>query len=140
MTRVIAKALYCLTGLIFLLAGTSVLSLGTGLLPGAVKDLILNVAHGEDNTLHILQEFSSLMVFAGLISLWSVWHYDRSRFFHWAMTAFWALFALVHWFDFTGGFHVGTGQVINSVPVVLFLLVGLLRLRNDSPQSGVKAN
>jgi hypothetical protein len=43
------------------------------------------------------------------------------------MTAFWALFALVHWFDIRGSFHWDIGQVVNSLPVALFLAVGLLR-------------
>jgi hypothetical protein len=46
MTRALAKALYVLLGAVFLAAGVSVLLLGTGLLPGPVRDLIEDVGGG----------------------------------------------------------------------------------------------
>jgi hypothetical protein len=128
-TSILARALYTLAGAVYLVAGVGVLLLGTGLLPDAVRDLILHLGKNDDNTLHIMQEFGSLLVFVGLITLWFVWHYDQSAAFHWAMTLFWGLFALVHWVDIRGAFQAGLGQVINTIPVSLFLVVGLLRLR-----------
>jgi hypothetical protein len=92
-----------------------------------VADIIGSIAQGNDNSLHILQEFGSLLIFTGLITLWFVGHYDASGFFHWAMTTFWALFALVHWFDVRGSFGSVLGALINTVPLGLFLAVGLLR-------------
>ena len=49
------------------------------------------------------------------------------RGFHWAMTAFWGIIALIHWFDPRGHFHSGLGEAVTSVPFLLFLVVGLLR-------------
>ena len=126
-TKTLAKSLYGLFGIFYLVAGLSVLLLGTGLLPGAVKDLIVDIGQGNGHTLHIMQEFGSLLVFAGLITLWFLRHYDQSRPFHWAMTVFWGLFALVHWFDIRGSFRYDIGALINTVPLSLFVLVGLLR-------------
>jgi len=125
--KAIAKLLYGLFGALFLIAGAAVMLLGTGLLPDAIKTPIINVAHGDLNTLHITQEFGSLLVFAGLITFWFIRHYEQSKSFHWALTTFWALFALAHWFDAHGTFHSGTGQMINTIPFVLFAVVGLLR-------------
>jgi hypothetical protein len=128
--KAIAKFLYGLFGAIFLIAGVSVLLLGTGLLPEAVKNIIINVSQDNAGTLHIIQEFGSILVFAGLITFWFIRHYEQSRFFHWAMTIFWGLLALVHWFDARGSFPSDlTGPMINTVPFVLFMLVGLFRRR-----------
>jgi hypothetical protein len=127
--RVLARSLYVLSGVLYLLAAGSVLLLGTGLLPPGLRDVIMDVAQGEPNTLHIMQEFSSLLVFAGLISLWFAWHYDRSLAFHWAMTTFWGLLALIHWFDIRGPITSAAGPAINSVPFLIYLAVGLLRLK-----------
>jgi hypothetical protein len=132
--RVLAQSLYGLVGAAFLAAGASVLLLGTGLLPGAMRDLIVREAGGNLHTLHVLQEFSSLLVFAGLIAFWFLWHYDRSGAFHWALTAFWGLFALVHWFDVRGPIESALGPAINTVPFGLFVLAGLLRAKSGKGQ------
>jgi hypothetical protein len=131
LTRTLAQSLYGMLGAVFLVAGIAVLLLGTGLLPPAVRDMIVDVGRDNGNTLHIMQEFASLLVFVALVTFWFIFHYDQSRPFHWAMTLFWGLFALVHWFDIRGSFHFGLGQLINSIPFVLFLVVGLLRQRAD---------
>jgi hypothetical protein len=135
MVAVLAKSLYALVGAVFLFAGFAVLALGTGHLPPAVEDLIVALGHDDPNTLHIMQEFASLLVFVGLIALWFVRHYEHSRMFHWAMTLFWGLIALVHWVDIRGNFEAGLGQAINTVPAAVFLLVGLLRWRTEKTRS-----
>lgn len=127
-SRFVAKGLYGLLAAVLLVAGTSVLMFGTGLLPDPVRKLILALGKDDLNTLHVMQEFGSLMIFVGLITLWFTWRYEHSRAFHWAMTAFWALFALVHWFDVRGPWSSVVGPLINTIPLALFLPVGLLRL------------
>jgi len=136
MTRALARSIYGLFAALFLVAGVSVLLLGTGLLPEAVKDIIVGFAEGHGNTLHIMQEFASLLVFVGLITLWFIRHYDQSRAFHWAMTAFWGLIALVHWFDVRGPCPSVVGPLVNTVPLVLFLVIGLLRERTEGRKPG----
>src|SRR5258708_22195944 len=101
-TRILASSLYGLFGAIYLVAGVSVLLLRTALLPDAVRKVILDIAQDNLNSQHIMQEFGSLLVFAALITLWFIRHYDQSLTFHYAMTAFWGLFSLVHWFDVRG--------------------------------------
>jgi hypothetical protein len=119
--------LYGVTGGVFLLAGTSVLLLGTGFLPAPIHDLIYDIGDANPSALHILQEFGSLMIFAGLITLWFTVYDPASRGFHCAITAFWALFALVHWVDIHGTFKADLGAVIQTIPVALFVALGLLR-------------
>ena len=126
-TKTLAQFLYSFFGAVFMLVGVSVLLLRTALLPDAVRSIVVSIGHDDSNTLHIMQELGSLLVFAGLIMFWFVRYYEQSKFFHWAMTAFWGLFALVHWFDVGGQLRSVRGPMINTIPVILFLLVGLLR-------------
>lgn len=128
----IAKILYGFFGALFVIVGVAVLLLRTVLLPDALRNIIMDVGHGDSNTLHIIQEFGSLLVFAGLISFWFVRHYERSKAFHWAMTAFWVLFALAHWFP-AGGESLRSvrGPMIDTVPFILFLAVGMLRAYSE---------
>ncbi len=128
LTRALAKAVYALFGTVYLVAGASVLLLGTGLLPAAVRDIIVDVGQDQPNTLHVMQEFASLLVFAGLMTFWFLWRYDDSRAFHWAMTTFLALFALVHFVDIRGRFRLDAGAAITAIPFGIFLVVGLLRV------------
>jgi len=125
--RVLAKSLYGLLGVAFLLAGAGLLLFRTGLLPYAVRDTIIDAAHGDRETLHILQEYGCFLVFIGLITFWFIRNYEASRAFHWAMTAFWGLIALVHWFDIRGPVESVVGALVNTIPFALFLAVGLLR-------------
>ena len=130
--KLLARTLYALAGLLYLAAGASALLLGTGLLPEAVKKLIIDVSRDDLNAQHIIQEFGSLLIFVGLITFWFVWKYDGSLTFHWAMTLFWGLFALIHWFDIRGRVESAAGPLINTIPFVLFLLLGLLRLKEKA--------
>jgi hypothetical protein len=132
LTKTMAQIVYGIVGVVFLLVGASVLLLGTGLLPEAVKNPILNIANEDLYTLHLMQELASLLVLVGLLTFWFFLHYDKSRPFHWVMTFFWGLIALVHWFDPNGTFHSGMGEAIISIPFVLFVGIGLLRLKTDS--------
>jgi hypothetical protein len=131
MIRVGTQSLYLLVGATFLLGGSGVLLLGTGLLPVPVRDVILSIGEDNLNTLHLMQEYATLLVVVALLTFWFVAHYEMSRPFHWAMTVFWGLIALVHWFDPRGEFHYGLAEAITSVPFVLFVVLGLLRVRHD---------
>ena len=135
-SKIITRYLYGFTGVAFLLVGAVILSVDTGLLPEAVTRVVLNVANSDVKSLHVLQEFGAFLVFIALITFWFMRHYEQSAFFHWALTFAWALLALAHWFDVRGPFHLGIGPLINSVPFVVFALVGLLRL---SSEAGTKA-
>ncbi len=126
--KAIVKIFYVLFGALFLAVGFAVLMLDTGLLPGGAKEAALGFAHGNLDTLHVMQEYGALLVFIGFITLWFAWRYELSGPFHWAMAAAWALHALAHWFDVRGA-HSVAGPFINTIPFALFLLVGLLRFK-----------
>lgn len=126
--RAAVKAFYVLSGVLFLLVGLGVLLVDSGLLPAGAKAAALGFAHGDLNTLHIVQEYGALLVFVGLITLWFARRYEHSLPFHWAMTASRVLHALAHWFDVRGERPLN-GPLINTAPAALFLLLGLLRLK-----------
>jgi hypothetical protein len=128
---VLAQALYGLIAATFLAAGTSVVLLKTGLLPANVHAGIEDFGHGDGNTLHIIQELSSLLVLVGLLTFWFMRHYEQSQFFHWSMTAFWALIAFVHWVDVRGPSDEVAGPLITTIPFFLFVAIGLLRLATE---------
>lgn len=130
MPRTITRLLYALVGAAFLLGGSSVLLLGTGLLPQALKDAILSIGEDNDHTLHLMQEYAALLVLVALVTFWFIKHYEQSRAFHWVMTAFWGIIALIHWFDPRGEFHWGLGEAITSIPFLLFVLIGLMRQKS----------
>ncbi len=127
-SRILAKAVYVIFGVGFIVVGAIVLLYRTDLLSDNVRAFILDLADGNLNTLHAEQEFACLLVFAGLITLWFVRHYDVSLFFHWAMTLFWALIVLIHWFHVSGANDFDIGVLINAIPFFIFLAVGMVTL------------
>jgi hypothetical protein len=125
-TRVLAQSLYGLSGTVYLVVGFTVLLFRTGLLPDPIRDIISVVGQGDLNSVHLIQEFGTALVFLGLITFWFMRHYEQSLWFHWAMTTFWGLLALVHWYDVRGPFESVVGPLINSIPFGLFVAVGLV--------------
>jgi hypothetical protein len=130
-TRILAKVVYAVTGAIVFAAGASVLLIDTGLLPDAVRGAVVGETRGNLDLLHILQEFGATLVFVGLIAFWFVWRYEQSQFFHWAMTAFLGLIALVHWFDVRGPSPSVSGPLVITVPFLVYVVVGLLRTATE---------
>src|SRR5687767_4436617 len=90
-TRILAKVTYAVMGAAFLAAGASTLLVNTGLLPDAVRDLILRFSQNNLGMLHVIQELGSLLVLTGLVTLWCVWNYEQSRALHWMLTLYWAI-------------------------------------------------
>lgn len=128
----IAKIVYGFFGAVFLIVGATVMLLHTGLLPEAVKNIVIGFAHDDSLAVHLIQELGSILVFAGLITFWFIRHYEHSKAYHWAMTTFWALFALAHWFDGRESPRSVAGPLINTIPFTLFMLIGLFRRYSDA--------
>jgi hypothetical protein len=110
-----------------LLLGASVLVAGAGMLPG-LQTSVVEEAQGNLDFVHILQEFATLLVFAGLITLWFVRRYEQSTALHWAVTLFFLLLAIVHWFDVRGRSDFSTGDVVIGIPFLWFAVLGMLRV------------
>jgi hypothetical protein len=124
---VATRSVYALAGAIYLLIGIGVLLLGTGLLPAWVRDPIFEAGQNSPFTMHLIQETGTLWVLVGMLLVWFARHYDQSGRFHWAMTFYFLLDAWVHWFNAFGRFEHEPRAVINAIPLVVFLVLGLLR-------------
>ena len=125
--KAVVRIFYVLFGALLLAVGVGALLLETGLLPAGAKESALGFAKGNLDTLHVMQEYGTLLFFVGVITLWFARRYEQSGVFHWAMTATLALHSFAHWLDVRGERDL-FGPVINTVPFALFLVVGLLRL------------
>ena len=121
------KIVYGLVGVFFVLVGGSVLLLNTGLLPEAARSIIVDYAQGDGRLLHVLQEWGNAHVLLGLLAFWFIRHYDQSQMYHWAMTAYFAVDSLVHWFNVAGPYESISGPLINTIPFAVFVTLGLLR-------------
>jgi hypothetical protein len=125
--HILSKFLYGLTGIILLIIGVGVVLFKSGVLPQTATDGILRATDNNMYGLHLLQEFGALMVFGSLICFWFIRNYEHSLGFHWALTIFFALLALVHWFDVRGMQPSLMGPMVNTIPVILFVTVGIFR-------------
>jgi hypothetical protein len=133
LTRILAQGTYALMGAAFLAAGLSTLLVNTGLLPDAVRDGLLRFTQNNLVFLHVLQEVGTLLVLVALVTFWCVWNYDRSRAFHWMLTAYWAIMAVIHWFNVASPTVSVVGGLINTIPVAVFLGLGLMRVAAEAP-------
>jgi len=124
---VITRSSYVLAAGFYLLLGVAVLLLGTGLLPAWVHDRIFEMGRNDPFTMHLIQEWGTLCVLVGILFIWFARHYNRSTKFHWAVTFYLLLDAWVHWFNAYGHFENEPRAIINGIPFVLFLILGLLR-------------
>ena len=131
---VVTRSVYVLAGALLLSLGIIVLLLGTGVLPAWAHDRIFEIGQNNPFTMHLIQETATLWVLVGMLLVWFARHYDQSTRFHWAMTFYLALDAFVHWFSAYGKFENEPRAVINAIPFVVFLALGLLRLRQPDPQ------
>lgn len=122
---IVTRVIYVLSGTFYLSLGIVVLLLGTGLLPARVHDLIFEMGQNNPETLHLIQEMGTLWVLVGMLLFWFAWHLSRR--FHWAMTFYLSLDAFVHWFNAYGKFEHKPRAVINALPFLVFLILGLLR-------------
>jgi hypothetical protein len=112
------------------------LFVNTGLVPGALRDIVIRFSQDNLGMLHIIQELGSLLVLVALLTFWFIAHYEQSRVFHWIMTAYWAIMAIIHWFNVAGPSESVVGPLINTVPFALFLVIGLMRAATEGTRAG----
>ena len=124
----ITRIVYGLFGAIFTLLGTAAILTPTGWLP---QDLSEITVAGEIPSPfgHILQEYGAAFLALGFVFFWFAKYKEQSRSFHWAMTLYFALNALIHWFKPEGSAGSWLSGIMNSIPFVLLLLLGLLQQR-----------
>ena len=124
---IVTRAVYVLLAAFYLLLASAVLLLGTGVLPVWVHDRIFEMGQNNPFTMHLIQETGTIWVLVGILLVWFASNYDLSMKFHWAMTFYLGLDAWVHWFSAYGKFENEPRAIVNAIPFVVFLALGLLR-------------
>jgi hypothetical protein len=126
---VITRSVYVLAGALALLIGIVPLLTGTGLLPPRVNEIVFEFGVNDPTGIHVVQEMATLYVLLGVMFLWFARHYERSLRFHWLITAWTLLLFWVHWFTAYGEFRNEPAIIIDLIPFLVFLALGLLRRR-----------
>ena len=101
-----------------------------GILVGVVsllfQDLLISEAHRTGELSHILREGGAAAIFVGLMSIWCIFNYERRVAVHYFLVVFAFLMAAIHWFEFVKGNRNWMSPLINSAPLIVLLLMGLL--------------
>ena len=132
----ITRIVYGLFGILYVLLGAGSMLLPTGWLPQSLAAGILAGEKPSPFVEHLLQEFGTVLLALGLAFLWYANRKEQSRSFHWAMTFYFFLDALIHWVGPEGLIGSWPRGITNSVPFAVMLLLGLLQLR-ESERSGL---
>ena len=125
----ITRLVYGFLGILYVLIGTGSMLLPTGWLPRSLANAILIVEMQSPFVEHLLQEFGTLVLALGFVFLWYAKRKEQSRSFHWAMTLYFLLDALIHWVGPKGLIGSWSRGITNSIPLAVMLLLGLLHLR-----------
>lgn len=128
----ITKVVYGFFGLGYLFIGAGSMLLPTGWLPKSVAGRFL---HGETLSPfgeHLLQEFGTVVLATGLVFLLQASRKVPSRGFHWAMTFYFSLDALIHWIGPEGPIGSWSRGLVNSIPFGVMLLLGVLHWKSPS--------
>jgi hypothetical protein len=109
--------------------------LPAGWLPGGLADRFLAGDTLRPFGEHLLQEFGTVVIGLGLVFLWRGSRMEHSRVFHWAMTFYFSLDALIHWVGPEGVIGSLQRGIVNSIPFAVMLVLGMLRLRASRAMS-----
>ena len=134
--RSLTKAVYALLGVLYLLVGVGSIALPAGWIsPRWLGDDVaaLYLAATPESFLnHLTQEFGTLVIAVGLVFLWQARRDEPSRSLHWLLTLYLVLDSSIHWVGPQG--LIGSLQrgLINSIPPLVLLILGLLWWRAPS--------
>lgn len=132
--RLIIRVVYALLGVLWLLVGIGAMVLPLGWVsaswvgPDAVQ---YETAAPASYLNHLTQEFGTLAIAVAFAFLWQGSRSEPSRSLHWLLTVYLMLDSLIHWVGPQG--LIGSLQrgVINSIPPLVFLVLGILWMRRD---------
>ena len=123
----ITRIVYSLLGVLYVVIGLGSMLLPAGWLPRRFSDIFLVGETPSPFFEHLLQEFGTVVLALGVVFLWRASRKQYSASFHWMMTAYFALDALIHWVGPDGVIGSWRRGVANTIPLVVMLLVGLLQ-------------
>ena len=128
----VTRGVYLLLGVVYLLIGIGAMLMPAGWISsqwvgGAAT--LYDAAAPDSYLNHLTQEFGTLAIATGFVFLWQACGAAPSRSLHWLLTLYLALDSLIHWVGPQG--LIGSLQrgLINSIPPLLMLTLGLLRER-----------
>lgn len=124
----ITRVVYGFFGVLYLMFGAGAMLMPTGWLPPSMVGQFSTVEMQSQFVAHLLQEFGTVVIALGLAFLCYARRKEWSPGFHWAMTFFFFLYSLIHWIGPHGATGAWTRGMVNSIPLALMLLLGLLRL------------
>jgi hypothetical protein len=122
----ITRIVYGLLGMLYVLLGVESMLLPTGWLPQGLADDILAGENPSSFVGHLLQEFGTVVLALGCVFLWYANRKEQSRSFHWAITVYFSLDALIHWVGPEGLIGSWPRGIVNSIPFAVMLLLGVL--------------
>lgn len=134
--RIVTKGVYALLGTLYVLAGVGAMVLPLGWVssswagPDAVA--VYAAAAPDSYVNHLTQEFGTLAIAVGFVMLWQALQTEPSRSLHWLLTFYLLLDASIHWFGPQGVIGSLQRGVINSIPPLAFLCLGLLRRKGQT--------
>lgn len=129
----IRRLVYGLLGILIVAIGAAAMIVPLGWLPDGVTADVMAGLTPSPYLDHILQEFGTLAIAVGLVFLWLSARAEFVHGLHWLLTLYLALDALIHWVGpggFTDSWSSGT---LNTIPVALMLLIGVLEARRPVP-------
>jgi hypothetical protein len=130
----ISRIVYCLIGILYIVIGVGSMLVPAGWIPQRLAGDILTREITTPFTEHLLQEFGTVVLAIGLVFLWYARQQKQSRAFHWMMTFYLALDAVIHWIGPEGLIRPWSRGILNSIPFLVMLLLGLLQLRRSDQQ------
>ena len=125
----LTRVIYGILGAWYVVGGVGSMLMPTGWLPPSVMDQFLNQEPLSEFVAHLLQEFGTLLLAVGVTFIYLAFHKPWSAAFHWALTAYFASDSLIHWIGPDGPIGSLSRGLINTVPPVVMLVLGLLRQR-----------
>ena len=133
--RVLTRAVYSLIGVFDVLVGVRSIALPAGWIsPRWLGDDVAAVylAATPDSYLnHLTQEFGTLAIAVGLVFLWQARRDEPSRSLHWLLTLYLVLDSAIHWMGPQGLIGSLERGVINSIPPLVLLILGLPQFARD---------
>ena len=136
LTRV-TRVVYFVLGILYVLIGAGSMLIPAGWFPQRLADRLLAGEILNPFGQHLLQEFGTVVLALGFVFLWYSRREKLSRTFHWAMTLYVSLDALIHWVGPQGIIGSLSRGIINSIPFGILLVLGLIEIRSTQPTSSV---
>jgi hypothetical protein len=140
---VLTKAAYALFGVLYVVLGVGSIVLPAGWIsPRWAGDAasLYAVAAPESFLNHLTQEFGTLAIAVGLVFLWQARRVEHSRSLHWLLTLYLVLDSAIHWIGPQGFIGSPRRGLINSIPPMLLVILGLLWRRRAKVEGGVQTD